>query len=79
MITDDEVDGMPIRIYQDDGGPPTGLVVYFHGGGFVFGSIGLMDNVARSLCQASGAVVSRSATGWRPSTRTPRGSTTARW
>jgi acetyl esterase len=33
------------------------LVVYFHGGGFVMGSIGLMDNVARELAHSSGAVV----------------------
>ena len=44
-ITDDDVEGVPIRIYQGEGAP-TGLVVYFHGGGYCFGSIGLMDNVA---------------------------------
>ncbi len=55
-ITDDDVDGVPIRIYRNDG-PPTGLVVYFHGGGYVLGSIGLMDNVARDLTYGSGAVV----------------------
>jgi acetyl esterase len=55
-VTDEVVDGVPIRIYQGDD-PPTGLVVYFHGGGFVIGSIGLMDNVARELAHGSGAVV----------------------
>jgi acetyl esterase len=55
-VTDEVVDGVPIRIYQADGAP-TGLVVYFHGGGFAIGSIGLMDNVARELAYASGAVV----------------------
>jgi len=55
-IRDDVVDGVPIRVYEGDG-PQTGLVVYFHGGGFVIGSIGLMDNVARELAHASGAVV----------------------
>jgi acetyl esterase len=55
-VTDEVVDNVPIRIYQGDG-PPTGLVVYFHGGGFVIGSIGLMDNVARELAHGSGAVV----------------------
>jgi acetyl esterase len=55
-IVDDEVDGIPIRIYRNEE-PPTGVVVYFHGGGFVIGSIGIMDNVARELCHASGAVV----------------------
>ena len=51
-----DVDGIPIRIYRDEE-PPTGLVVYFHGGGFVLGSIGIMENVAKELCHASGAVV----------------------
>jgi acetyl esterase len=55
-IDNAEVEGIPIRIYRNEQ-PPTGLVVYFHGGGFVIGSIGIMDNVARSLCDASGAVV----------------------
>ena len=56
QIDDAEVNGIPIRIYRHEE-PPTGLVVYFHGGGMVIGSIGIMDNVARQLCNASGAVV----------------------
>jgi len=55
-IDDAEVDGIPVRIYRNEE-PPAGLVVYFHGGGMVIGSIGIMDNVARALCAASGAVV----------------------
>ena len=42
--------GVPIRIYRNED-PPTGLVVYFHGGGWVIGSIGIMDNVARDLAR----------------------------
>ena len=55
-VTDDLVDGVPVRIYRD-AGPRTGLIVYFHGGGFVIGSIGLMDNVARELAHSTGATV----------------------
>lgn len=55
-IRDDEVDGIPVRIYRPVD-RPTGVVVYFHGGGFVMGSIGIMDNVARELAHASSAVV----------------------
>jgi acetyl esterase/lipase len=55
-VTDDEVEGIPVRIYEHEGSP-TGLVVYFHGGGFCIGSIGLMDNVARELAHGSGAAV----------------------
>jgi acetyl esterase len=55
-ITDELVGDVPIRIYRGEG-EPTGLIVYFHGGGFMIGSIGLMDNVARELAHASDAVV----------------------
>ena len=55
-ITDEVVDGVPIRIYEHDHAP-TGLVVYFHGGGFCIGSIGLMDNVARELAHCADAAV----------------------
>jgi acetyl esterase len=55
-VDDDVVEGVPVRVYRHDA-PPTGLVVYFHGGGFVIGSIGIMDNVARGLANATGAVV----------------------
>jgi acetyl esterase len=55
-ISDETVGDVPVRIYRDDA-EPTGLVVYFHGGGYVIGSIGLMDNVARELTRSSGAVV----------------------
>jgi acetyl esterase len=55
-ITDEQVGDVPIRIYRGED-EPTGLVVYFHGGGFVIGSIGLMDNVAREIAHHSNAVV----------------------
>ena len=55
-VTDDVVDGIPIRIYEHDH-PPEGLVVYLHGGGFCIGSIGLMDNVARELAHCASATV----------------------
>jgi acetyl esterase len=55
-VSDDVVEGVPVRIYRGEG-PPTGLLVYFHGGGFVMGSIGIMDNVARELAHSTGAVV----------------------
>ncbi len=55
-IDDEWVGKVPVRIYRPEG-QPTGVLVYFHGGGFVLGSIGLMDNVARELAYASGTVV----------------------
>jgi acetyl esterase len=55
-VTDEIIEGVPVRIYQGEGAA-TGVVVYFHGGGFCIGSIGLMDNVARELTHCTGAVV----------------------
>jgi acetyl esterase len=55
-VGDEVVDGVPIRIYRNDGAA-AGIVVYFHGGAFVVGSIGIMDNVARELTHAGNAVV----------------------
>src|ERR1700685_2808409 len=55
-VSDERIGEVPIRIYQSSE-QPTGLVVYFHGGGFVIGSIGLMDNIARGLAHSSGAVI----------------------
>lgn len=53
-----EQDGLsvPVRIYRD-AADPTAVLLYFHGGGFILGSIGVMDNVARELCHHTGAVV----------------------
>ncbi|MFZ0664260.1 MAG: alpha/beta hydrolase [Acidimicrobiales bacterium] len=56
QVTDEVVSGVPIRIYRGDG-PQSGVVVYFHGGAFVIGSIGIMDNVARELARAANVVV----------------------
>lgn len=48
---------IPVRIYRPDAEGPLPVVVYFHGGGFVIGSLTSHDAVCRSLCQKSGAVV----------------------
>lgn len=56
QVWDEVVSGVPIRVYRDDAAP-AGLVVYFHGGAFTVGSIGIMDDFARRLANAAGAVV----------------------
>ena len=55
-VRDDTVGDIPIRMYRH-AYAPTGLVVYFHGGGFVLGSIDIMDGVAREIADKSGAAV----------------------
>lgn len=46
-----------VRIYKPAGAGPHPVLVYCHGGGFVFGNLDLVDKVARSLCNASQAAV----------------------
>jgi acetyl esterase len=55
-VHDEVVAGVPVRVYEH-ADQPTGLVVYFHGGGWCVGSVALMDNVAREVAYATGAAV----------------------
>ena len=55
-VRDDMVGDVPIRVYRH-AYAPTGLVVYFHGGGHVMGSIDIMDGFAREIADKSGAAV----------------------
>ncbi|MBS9372878.1 alpha/beta hydrolase [Rhodococcus sp. B50] len=53
---------LPLRIYTpDDSGPnpgaPRPVVLYFHGGGFVAGDLSVVDEPARAVARATGAVV----------------------
>ncbi|WP_433444361.1 alpha/beta hydrolase [Nonomuraea sp. CA-141351] len=58
FVRDELAEGVPIRIYRAD--PGDGLlpvVVYFHGGGWVFGSVRRNDAAGRDLAIRTGAVV----------------------
>lgn len=46
-----------VRMYQPEGEAPFPLFVYFHGGGWVLGSIESHDMTCRSLANASGCTV----------------------
>lgn len=49
---------VPVRIYRPHhAASPLPTVLFFHGGGFVLGSVELMDDVARKLCGELQAVV----------------------
>ncbi|CAN5740356.1 alpha/beta hydrolase [soil metagenome] len=53
---------VPVRVYRpmtNGAGTAAGnaTIVFFHGGGFVLGSVELADDVARKLCRDVGAVV----------------------
>jgi acetyl esterase len=55
-VADEVIEDVPVRIYEPFA-PPTGVLVYFHGGGFCGGSVDAMDGFARELTYQSGAVV----------------------
>jgi acetyl esterase len=48
---------LPIRIYTSEGRVPKGVLVYFHGGGWVLGSIVTHDVLCRSIANAAGCIV----------------------
>lgn len=48
---------VPVRVYRPVAENPLPTVVFFHGGGFVLGSVELMDDIARKLCRDVNAVI----------------------
>jgi acetyl esterase len=48
---------IPVRVYTPAGTPPFPLVAYFHGGGFVVGSLDTADRMSRRLARRAGCVV----------------------
>ncbi|MFI0844860.1 alpha/beta hydrolase [Mesorhizobium sp. IMUNJ 23232] len=45
---------IPIRRYRAEGRAPIATVVYYHGGGFVFGGLNSHDDICAELCAGSG-------------------------
>jgi acetyl esterase len=48
---------IPVRIYTPPGRGPFGVLVFFHGGGFVLCDLDTHDPTCRALCRAAGCVV----------------------
>ncbi|MFB6083828.1 MAG: alpha/beta hydrolase [Halorientalis sp.] len=48
---------LPVRLYQPDGDGPHPVLVYFHGGGFVIGSLETHDALCRSVVNAADCAV----------------------
>jgi acetyl esterase len=48
---------VPVRLYASEYGGLRPALVYFHGGGFVFGNLDTHDGVCRALAKESGAVI----------------------
>jgi acetyl esterase len=48
---------LPVRVYTPEGEAPFPIVVYFHGGGWVVGTLDSYDRLCRALAAATPAVV----------------------
>ncbi|MBI3247645.1 MAG: alpha/beta hydrolase [Deltaproteobacteria bacterium] len=48
---------LPVRIYTPDGNGPFPVLVYFHGGGWVVGSVDIVDASCRALANQAGCLV----------------------
>ena len=57
-VEDADADGVPVRIYRPiETDEKSTALVYFHGGGFVAGSVELYDPLTRALAKRAGCVV----------------------
>jgi len=48
---------IPVRIYTPVGDGPFGILVNFHGGGWVIGDLDTADGVSRGICNKAGCIV----------------------
>ncbi|MSZ56737.1 MAG: alpha/beta hydrolase fold domain-containing protein, partial [Actinobacteria bacterium] len=56
-IRDIDAAGVPVRLYRPTADTNLGLLVYFHGGGWVLGSVNSHDGTCRSIANQSGCAV----------------------
>ena len=56
-IRDVDAGGVPARLYRPSDDPGLALLVYLHGGGWVFGDLDTHDNITRALAVKSGQAV----------------------
>lgn len=49
--------GVPVRVYRPDRGSAESVIVFVHGGGFVWGSLDTHDALCRRMAQATGKAV----------------------
>jgi acetyl esterase/lipase len=60
-VSEHAVDGpggpIPLRVYRPENEERPGAIAYFHGGGWVVGTLDTYDPLARALANAAGAVV----------------------
>jgi len=56
-ITDTSANGVPVRIYSNSDEKNQRVIIYYHGGGFVFYGLYSHDNVCRRICRMNNCVV----------------------
>ncbi len=56
-VEDFDADGVPVRLYRPLSDAPLPLLVFLHGGGWMFGNLETHDAMARHLAAASGCAV----------------------
>lgn len=56
-VHDDNLVGVPVRVYRPKARGRVPTVAYFHGGAFVYGDLDSHDEIGRRLCRDLGAVV----------------------
>ena len=56
-MTDIDAGGVPARLYKPNDDPNLPLLVYYHGGGWVLGSVESHDSVCRALCMQTPCAV----------------------
>jgi acetyl esterase/lipase len=57
-VEDADADGVPVRIYRPvETEDPSAALIYFHGGGFVAGSVEVYDPLTRAFAKRAGCVV----------------------
>ena len=57
-VEDADAEGVPIRIYRPaEADEPSMALVYFHGGGWVVGSVDTHDGITRAIARRAGIVV----------------------
>jgi acetyl esterase len=52
-----DADGVPVRLYRPNDRDDLGLLIFFHGGGWVIGNLDSHDNVCRILANSSDQAV----------------------
>lgn len=62
---------LPVRIYTPDGRGPFPVLVYFHGGGWVVGSVETVDASCRALANLAGCIVVSSSYRLAPENKFP--------